>query len=225
MDVGSTKKKEIDNKARNRRINEITKKTLELDEICSNIFLTLLAYKKMRFNELLRTQKKLGSNISKPTLSDHLKHLIDQQLVERKVEGVQNVTYGLSKEIASILDRSEDLPSWFDSLFFVLEPSNAKQQYEKMSKSKLSAELDRDLKGVLLQNLHELRAVVNRQLKLDKNDTDAEFWKFIGNPIYRLFEKTIADNCRDSSRYREAFFEKIESLIEEFEEEMMIDWS
>lgn len=217
--------KETDNKARNRKIDEISKKMLELDNVCSNIFLTLLAYKKLRFNELHRTQKKLGSKISKPALSDHLKHLIKQKLVERKVEGVQKVTYRLKKEILSILDHSEDVPSWFDNLVNVLEPFNAKERYGKLSKSKLSAELDRDLKGVLLQNLHELKAVVNFQLNIDENESDAEFWKFIGNPMYRLLEKSIADRCRKSLDYKKKFFEKIEVLIEKFEEELKYDRS
>jgi len=203
-----------DSKARNRKIDELSRKALELDDVCSSIFLTLLAYKKLRFNELHRTQKKLGSNISKPALSDHLKHLIRQKLVERKVEDVQKVTYGLKQEIVSILDRSEDIPSWFDNLANVLEPFDAKQYYGKMSMSELSAELDRDLKGVLLQNLYELKAVVNFQLNIDENESDAEFWKFVGNPMYRLLEKSIADRCRESLDYKKKFFEKIETLIE-----------
>jgi hypothetical protein len=51
-------------------------------------------------------------------------------------------------------------------------------------------------------------------LKIDENESDAEFWRFVGNPLYRILEKSIADKCRDSVRYRMKFFEKLDYWLD-----------
>ena len=69
----------------------------EMDEYCIKIiqfFLTTM--QRYRFNELYRAISEAGARMSRPTLSEHLKHLVKQELVERKVEGVQTVTYTLN---------------------------------------------------------------------------------------------------------------------------------
>jgi DNA-binding HxlR family transcriptional regulator len=50
----------------------------------------------MRFNELAKTLKKLGMEMSHPTLLDHLNHLIKERLVTRREEKAQYVTYRLN---------------------------------------------------------------------------------------------------------------------------------
>jgi hypothetical protein len=49
-------------------------------------------------------------------------------------------------------------------------------------------------------------------LKLDKSVSDAVFWNFVGNPLYRMMERGIVENCRGSERYRMRLFEKIDAL-------------
>jgi len=51
--------------------------------------------------------------------------------------------------------------------------------------------------------LHELKAVIDYDLKIKEKESDTEFWKFIGNPLYRLFERSIAEKCRNSSEQRQ----------------------
>jgi hypothetical protein len=53
------------------------------------------------------------------------------------------------------------------------------------------------------------------QLKIDKRESDTIFWKFVGNPLYRMHEKSIAEKCRYSEEYRKKLFEKMDSLISE----------
>jgi len=64
-------------------------------------------------------------------------------------------------------------------------------------------------------NLHELKAYVNYSLKIDETETDAEFWRFIGNPLHRILEKSIAESCRASDQYRKKFFERLQNLLED----------
>jgi DNA-binding HxlR family transcriptional regulator len=188
---------------------------MPLDNICPNICVLLLAKKKLRFNELYRSLRKLGLDISKPTLNDHLKHLLGLKLVKRKVEDVQNVSYALSNE--RIFDNSkEDTSNWvkrLEKIENLVEFFDVNEEYKKLSSNQLEYEVNADLDEVLQANLLELKAVIDYDLRIDEFENDTEFWKFIGNPLYRLLEKSIAEKCRGSEIYRKKFFEKLESLV------------
>ena len=82
-----------------------------------------------------------------------------------------------------------------------------------MSEEQLDKNIDRDLTRVLSLNLYELKNVIQYDLKLDKKESALLFWKLIGNPMYRMLETSIAENCRASERYRKTLFEKITFLI------------
>jgi DNA-binding HxlR family transcriptional regulator len=101
---------------RDQKINELIKKHKELDGICVEIFFTLMAYKRLRFNQLHRYLKMFGTDISKPSLIEHLNHLKKQKLISRKREDFQNVSYGLTDEIDSLLNfPEEDIKKWFEN--------------------------------------------------------------------------------------------------------------
>lgn len=217
--------KENEHSVRDQKIDELIKKHKELDDICVEIFFTLMAYKRLRFNELHRTLKKFGTDISKPSLIDHLNHLRKQKLISRKREDFQNVSYGLTDEIDSLLNLpEEDIKKWFENFiegknlpkkFRLLKPFDAKEYYGRLSEKQLDEAIDKDLNWVLTQNLFELKTFITYDLKLDKPERDAVFWKFVGNPLYRMLEKSIEENCRNSERYQKKLFEKIDVLINE----------
>jgi len=215
---------EVDDAVKNKRIDELSMKAFELDDTCKEIWLTLLAKQRLRFSELHRSLKKLGTDISKPSLLEHLDHLIKQKLITRKVEGFQNVSYGLTEEIYSLIHVSqEDIAEWLDALEND-EGLPAKLRsikfdmntyYRKMTEKQLDQETDRDLDDTLALGLFELKNLISYDLKIDKKESDADFWKFIGNPLYRMHERTIVEQCRESDRYREKLFEKMETLMNE----------
>lgn len=214
--------KKINGAERDKKINEILEKHRKLDEICIQIFFTLQAYKRLRFNELHRRLKMFGTDISKPALIDHLKHLRELKLISRKHEDFQNVSYGLTDEIISVLGLSDEetrerierflddknMPKKFRSILFDL-----KDYYSRLSAKELDEEVIKDLDGVITQNLFELRQFINYDLKLEKTQSDAEFWGLVGNPLYRMLEKSIVENCRESEIYQKALFDKIDLLI------------
>jgi len=216
--------KENEDSVRNQKIDELIKKHKELDDLCVEIFFTLMAYKRLRFNQLHRYLKKFGTDISKPSLIDHLKHLKKQKLISRKREGFQNVSYGLTDEINSLLNiPEEDVRKWVENSIegrnlpkkLRLLPFDPKEYYDRLSEKQLDEAIDKDLNTVLTQNLFELKTFINYDLKLDKPERDAVFWNFVGNPLYRMLEKGIVENCRNSEKYRKKLFEKIDALINE----------
>ena len=215
--------KDLDKTEQNRKIDEIIEKQKLLDDVCKEIYLTLLAYRKLRHNELLRTLNKLEVKITKPTLKEHLKHLIDLQLIERKEEGFQNVSYTLTKEIDSLMHVStEDLKKWLEAtsrnenLPDMLKPLKLtpEELYKRFSTEQLDKMAINDLSNILTRNLFELKTFVDYDLKIDKFQSNSDFWDFVGNPLYRLGEKSVAEKCRDSDEYKQLLFEKIELLIE-----------
>jgi DNA-binding HxlR family transcriptional regulator len=214
--------KENEDLVHDQKIDEILKKHAQLDDVCREIFLTLQAYERLRFNELRKYLKKFGTDLSKPVLIDHLNHLIKQKLISRKRKGSQNVSYGLTEEIYSLTHESpEDLAEWLE----VLEDDkglpedlksidfDVKAYFEKMSEKQLDQETDRELKTTLALCLFELKNLIGYDLKIDKQESDAAFWNFIGNPFYRMHERIIAETCRESERYKDKLFEKIATMI------------
>ena len=216
--------KENEDSVRDQKIDELIKKHKELDDLCVEIFFTLMAYKRLRFNQLHRCLKKFGTDISKPSLLDHLKHLKKQKLISRKREGFQNVSYGLTDEINSLLNiPEEDIKKWVENSIegknlpkkLRLLPFDAKEYYDRLSEKQLDEAIDKDLNSVLTHNLFELQTFINYDLKLGKPERDAAFWNFVGNPLYRMLERSIVENCRNSEKYRKRLFEKIDALINE----------
>jgi len=212
--------KENGDSVRDQKIDELIRKHKELDDMCVEIFFTLMAYKRLRFNQLHRYLKMFGTDISKPSLIDHLNHLKKQKLISRKRED-QNVSYGLADEIDTLLNvPEEDIREWFENVIdgknllkeFRLLPFDAEEYYSKLSGKQLDEAIDKNLNTVLAHNLFELKTFINYDLKLDRPETDAVFWQFVGNPLYRMMEKGIVQDCRNSERYRIRLFEKIDAL-------------
>jgi len=91
--------------------------------------------------------------------------------------------------------------------------TDVKAYYEKMTEKQLDQETDRELETTLALCLFELKNLIGYDLKIDKHESDAAFWNFIGNPLYRMHEKTIVERCRESDRYKEKLFEKLQTMI------------
>lgn len=214
--------KENENATRNKKIDELLEKHKKLDDICIDIFFTLMAYKRLRFNELHRYLKKFGTDISKQSLIEHLDHLRKQKLISRKNEGFQNVSYGLTDEVASLLIIPEkDIQDWIDHVilekdvpkqFKLFEDIDPKELFKKLSENEINEKIYKDLNTVLRQNLFELKTFIKYDLRLDRPESDAVFWNFIGNPLYRMLERSIVEDCRHSEAYKTKLLERIDDL-------------
>ena len=216
-------KRKIDDATREKILDELLEKHAELDPLCIRIFFTLQGYEKLRFNQLLRTLKKLGTKITQPTLSDHLQHLLEKNLIEKE-EGFQRAVYRLREDINAVLNPSpQELREWLDTfdndenLPKHLRPLkfSRKDLFKKLSEKEIDEKTVKDLADVLTRNLHELKSVINYDLEISKFENDEAFWKFVGNPAYRMQERSIVEDCRASEEYKRMLFEKIDLLINE----------
>lgn len=93
-----------------------------LDEYCQKILAVLLLMREdYRFNELFRFLNKNGVKLSKPTLSEHLKHLCQQEILIRQEAGVQKVIYKVNFSRFSELDEASDISQDFVTRFYQQE--------------------------------------------------------------------------------------------------------
>ena len=213
--------RKYDEAVRDKKIDHLVEVHAGLDDACKEIFFTLIAYKRLRFNQLLRTLKKLDVKITQPTLKEHLDHLLEKELIDCE-KGFQTASYGLTDEVKSLVDASpEYLKRWIEeqdkNAPEYLKPLKitGRELFSRLSDMQLDKMAVDDLGDVLSLNLFELKTFIEYDLKVDKFKSNADFWSFVGNPMHRMFEKSVAERCRDSERYRKLLFEKIDILISE----------
>jgi hypothetical protein len=106
--------------------------------------------------------------------------------------------------------KSDNLPEMMKPLKL-----SRKELFERFSEEHLDKMAVNDLSDTLGLSLFELKTFIGYDLKVDRFKSNADFWNFVGNSMYRMHEKTIAEKCRDSDRYRRLLFEKIDVLIGE----------
>ena len=172
-----------------------------LDDYCSSILILLWKKKEMRFNEIYRALKNEGVKLSKPTLSEHLKHLRKEKWVKRKVRGVQNVTYGLHD---SIHRSSDEDWKWLEEGLKDMGAKFYKKSPEAMAGYALYIVLSRKMEELLLRIEIEPK-IGNRSLSLSKSSSIA-------------FENSLLDNCKKDSAYRNAILKEMKELQEIFDE-------
>ena len=136
---------------------------------------------------------------------------------QRKEEDPQNVTYGSTKESQLAIDDPESVSKMMAIMENdeFLKPVDLREEFRKLTEKELEQHVDRDICGILSLNLHELRAYIQYELKTNETMSNRDFWKFVGNPMYRMLERSVLEDCRHSERYKRKLFEKIEGLISE----------
>jgi len=180
----------------------------QLDNYCLRILLVLIAKSsekpKIRFNELSRLVRDLNLGISKPTLSDHLRHLVENEYVTRKVEGVQRVTYSLNFE----------------------KIGKIKGYWKTAEKMAAFLEKDRDaffslpVKGQVKQLLRfmELRKLLEIQARIAFESNPSSFEKQFGvlfwtSSRFERHEVWMIEKCVKDVEYREEVLRTIDELL------------
>jgi hypothetical protein len=214
-------------KTRSKVYKRFVKAMIGMDDVCANIYVILYGTKRLRVNELYRALCTLHVKITKETLYIHLGHLKKNDLVRSEAIGKQNVSFALADGGAWLKRPDETtverwvktLENWHSRKTKPRglpaaprwKPFDAREHYEKLPEKQLEDEIEGDLKEAVFGNLSELKALIDVDL-----EDDNLFWKVIGNPLFRLFEKSVAENCRVSNRYREKFFKRLDLEIEKY---------
>ena len=178
----------------------------KLDKICDSLFAFFVASnEKIGFNELLRSLNGLGVKVSKPTLSEHLKHLTKQKVLTRKEEGKQRVYYEINWEL-------------FENLRDAQKENKTLESYLKNKKVVQSFPLDEQLRYVAnvlaLRNMHELRLSVLSILEPDRV-FDYSLESLMSERYFQSFKDWLLESCQENKEeFRKKALPAIEANIE-----------
>jgi DNA-binding HxlR family transcriptional regulator len=186
------------------------------DDYCEKILVIMTFYKKSyHFGELLRELKSKNMEMSEPTLSSHLNHLINAGCITRKKdEGTQFVTYSLDPvgfikavEIASEIKNKSQL----------LRDRDITKKFFSLTEEK---QIDVCLGFMLSAKLQRIKAQI--AYELDPQNVGKRFaLLFLKSPILEMDEKWIVSKSIQDGDYRKKILRIIDDYLEELQEEKL----
>ena len=190
---------------------ETTSELQDLDKYCSNIVVALYAERKMRFSKLYDKLRRMGLELSRPTLVEHLRHLQSKGWVSRKIEGVQKVAYEIKEEKLKELQLEND-KEIREVMNDLLEKRTAAEKRE-ISEVNIS----RFLRDLIKTYLEEFRGEISIKSKLKNLDKHTDLLFFNNSSTaHRMLEKIMIDQSLKDEHYRQELLQRIDELIQKF---------
>lgn len=173
-----------------------------LDKTCEKIFLFLgLTQRKLGFNDLYRSLDKSGFRISKPTLSEHLKHLTEKKVLIKKRVGTQKVSYEINwdnfQHLLKSLEKGRKMKEKF------LDDGN----YIKLSIEEQMILTNYTMSYVTLEQLRlSILSILKPENKFEYNLELMFIWRY-----FDLYKSVLLEFVKED---REGFGKQILQLIE-----------
>ncbi len=180
------------------------------DVYCPRILIVLSMKEKMRFNELHNELTKMGIKISKPSLLDHLQHLIERKYVIRKEEGIQHVTYRITPRVSRVKK-------------IVAQASSIEKGLETEKKKLFSmperTQIEELLAIMTIRKLNFLKNWVQYLLSKTEDDKFAYSMqmKALELPISHRAERWVVEKCVMDETYRKKIFGEIDVFLGKLE--------
>lgn len=185
----------------------------ELDKYCSDILNVLLAYnQKIRFNELYKRLKTMKYKISRPTLADHLKHLVKRKEILRKTEGKQNVTYELNHKRYANIKKAVEIQNELLKIFTENEKNFNEMQVED--------QLFYTIATMVLRELRTLRLDIDTVLNPENRFQNILETLFINHPNNMFYEHVILHNLIKDGVYCEKMLKALDEGIDKVAKEL-----
>ena len=173
------------------------------DDSCVKILTIMALYKPTtHFNELHRELKKRNMELSKPTLSLHLGHLIKKKHVfKTEEENTQYVTYSLDpgnrQSLEHVTKRAKNIVENFKE--------NEKEFYSLSEQDQVYSVLIVDLH----RKIEEIKALID--FKLNPNDLGkVVLVNFLTSGILEIGQKLIIKKSVEDEEYRKKIFRFLE---------------
>jgi DNA-binding transcriptional ArsR family regulator len=182
----------------------------ELDHYCREIFFRLIIFGKKRFKELHEILLKTGVPMSKPTLSNHLTHLTEANLVIRKLEEVHNVSYDINHEQVDEFAKQVKLT--------VKSQERITEEEKWFNSMKADDQIDVVLEKMLLINLRQLKLNIEIELNPKSKAKNLLLLHWLAHPIHRHFESLLIFKCKNDEKYGELVLQKLDEIIEQIKE-------
>jgi len=177
-----------------------------LDDFCKKIFSLLTAASgSIRFNELHRALNRLNVKISKPTLSEHLKHLTDQGIFIRKEEGKQNVSYTINYDrFKSLNNLSETEKNYVDYL---------KKNEEILESQTIGDQVTSMHMLAIMQELYLLKLdLLNFSEPENKLENSLQY--LTTDRYFDYYRKRFLKSCEENKQKCDQALDEIEKLVD-----------
>lgn len=177
------------------------------DEYCEKIFMTLMILndEKTRFNELHRSLTAKGAKMSKPTLIQHLNHLIEKGLVKREEEDKQKVTYVLNwNELKPLKEAKEASLKTIQAI-----------KSEKDFKSKtIPEQVDTALRMMTIGEIFRLK--YNILMNLEPENKLKHYYAINAmQRVFGIYNAMLIESCKASKKDSELILKGIDNTLEE----------
>lgn len=188
--------------------------TKELDNYCQKLLQAFIgSNKRWHFNEFHEKLNKASLKISKPTLSQHLKHLQKLKLITRKREGKQRISYGVNWEKLKHLQKTVD---GLHAIKRILENETT------FSTLRIQEQVMYLIDTLTLRNLEMLKLEILDILEPDKNFEHNVQYGFT-NQFFDLFRTWFIKNCYKTTKENKLIALKIvENNIKHFEKDLFV---
>lgn len=179
-----------------------------LDEYCKKI-VTVLAMinQDYRFNALYKFLNNHGTKISKPTLSEHLKHLTKQRIVLRKQKGIQEVSYAMNFERFEKLDAASEITRGIVTRFF--------QQERDYRRLPISKKIDHYHALTVLQSLILLKLEI-LAISKPENQFENSLSHYVTIQHFMTIQNWLLDEIRKNPLELEQATHELQDLVEHY---------
>lgn len=179
-----------------------------LDEYCKKIVSVLtLIDQDYRFNALCKFLNDHGIKISKPTLSEHLKHLTKQRIVLRKQKGIQEVSYTMNFERFKKLSAASGITKDVVTRFF--------QQEREYRRLPIGKKIDRYHVLTVLQSLMLLKLEI---LAISKPENQFEYSlaHYVTIQHFMTIQNWLLDELRKNPSELEQATQELQDLTDRY---------
>lgn len=181
----------------------------EADKYCEKIVMAIIITGKIRLNKLYNILPKLGAQMSKPTLMQHLGHLTNKDVIQRVQEGKQKVTYDLNWTRFTQLKKAKK----------TYQTTLAQAQNEKTFKSQsLDQQTTFTTATLTIGELNYLKMQILNILE-PENKIENYFTYTITRRLYNIYAQWLLDSCKKSEENSQKVICSIDKSIKSLTED------
>jgi len=183
------------------------------DEACQKIFTYLFLRhwnneQPIRFNDLYRHLNKTGFKISRPTLSNHLKHLVENDLIVRDEINIQHTTYRFNHEKFFMLeDYHADTQEWKKFL---------REERDTFDSKPIEEQVRFVFVSLVIRELAKLREDIY-QIKEPNKHFEHHLTILLMDSIWEGVKRYLLESCVErGENYQNEIIQSLNKLIEDF---------
>jgi DNA-binding transcriptional ArsR family regulator len=176
------------------------------DQYCYKIVLALLLNREeeTRYTDLYRTVRR---DLSKPTLSLHLKHLKDNEVISKRVDDNRNVFYRFNRKI---IERQKGFSETLNK--------NIKF-FDETSKGFFSLTVEEQVQNLIRFSIIKTIEIfeANLSLKLEPTFENKLKQMLASDPHFFYYDEEVFRKCVKDTKYREEVLQSMDNLLKGLE--------